>query len=71
MKKYPLTYSEFKEALKQGKLLGLKCLDCGEAILPPRATCTGCGKSNLTVMPFSPKGWIRTFTVIRVGPEKL
>lgn len=69
MKRYPLNYGEFKEGLKQGKLLGLKCLGCGEAILPPRATCTACGKSDLQVVPFSPKGSIRTFTVIRVGPE--
>ncbi len=69
MERYPLSYGELKEGLKQGKLLGLKCLACGEAIFPPRATCTACGKSDLQVVPFSPRGSIKTFTVIRIGPE--
>lgn len=68
MRKYPLTYNEFKEGMKQGKLLGLKCIDCGQAMVPPGAVCTSCGSSRLEVNSFSKKGRIRTFTVVRVGP---
>lgn len=68
MREYPLTYNEFKEGMKQGKLLGLTCSECGQALIPPSAVCTSCGGSKLEVRTFSKKGRIRTFTVVRVGP---
>ena len=68
MSKYPLTFNEFKQGLVEGKLLGLRCLDCGQNIIPPGAVCSGCASSRLEVDSFTPKGAIRTFTVIRVGP---
>jgi len=68
MKEYPLTYTAFKEGLAQGRLLGLKCLDCGNIFTPPNGTCTSCGGSKLEKMDLAPKGKIKTFTVIRVAP---
>jgi uncharacterized OB-fold protein len=68
MREYPLTYGEFKEGMKEGKLLGLWCNDCAQALIPPGAVCTSCGRSNLEVRSFAKKGKIRTFTVVRVGP---
>lgn len=65
---YPLTYEEYKQGLLDDKLLGLKCMDCGELLLPPSAVCTSCGGSNMEVNSFSKKGKIKTFSVIRVGP---
>lgn len=69
MSAYPLTFSEFKQGLTEGKLLGLKCLDCGEGIVPPSAVCTACGGGRLEKKIFIEKGKIRTFTVVRVGPQ--
>jgi hypothetical protein len=63
-----LTFNEFKQGLTEGKLPGLKCLDCGQVIAPPSAVCTSCGSVKLEVGSFPPKGWIRTFTVVRVAP---
>jgi uncharacterized OB-fold protein len=68
MKTYPLTYHDFKQGLEQGKLLGLRCLDCGGCTVPPNAVCTSCGSANLKVESFARKGKIRTFTIIRVAP---
>ena len=68
MNKYPLTYEEFKQGLQEDKLLGLKCMDCGELLLPPGAVCTSCGSSKMEVNSFAKKGKIKTFSVIRVGP---
>jgi len=65
---YPLTYEEYKQGLLDDKLLGLRCMDCGELLLPPSAVCTSCGGSNMEVNSFSKKGKIKTFSVIRVGP---
>jgi uncharacterized protein len=68
MNKYPLTYEEFKQGLQEDKLLGLKCLDCGELLLPPGAVCTSCGSSRMEVKTFAKRGKVKTFSVIRVGP---
>lgn len=68
MSKYPLTFNEFKQGLIEGKLLGLKCLDCGESIMPPGAVCPTCASSRLEVYSFAKTGYIRTFTFIRVAP---
>ncbi len=68
MNKYPLTYEEFKQGLQEDKLLGLKCMDCGELLLPPGAVCTSCGSSKMEVNSFAKRGKIKTFSVIRVGP---
>ncbi len=69
MRQYPLTFNEFKQGLQDGKLLGLRCLDCGTVVVPPGAVCTSCGSSKFERDSFARKGTIRTFTVIRVGPE--
>ncbi|MGO9572388.1 MAG: Zn-ribbon domain-containing OB-fold protein [Desulfomonilaceae bacterium] len=68
MSKYPLTYEDFKQGLLEDKLLGLKCMDCGELLLPPSAVCTSCGGSKMEVNSFAKRGKIKTFSVIRVGP---
>lgn len=68
MTAYPLSYAEFREGLAQGRLLGLKCTDCGEVLIPPGAVCPGCGGSALEVKSFVKRGWLKTFTVVRVAP---
>lgn len=67
--KYPLTYSEWFEALKKGKLLGLKCLDCGGITCPPFSVCQKCGSKKLEKVTLSGKGKLMTFTVIHTPPE--
>ena len=69
MKSYPLNYNEFKDGLREDKLLGLKCLDCNAVVVPPNGVCTECGSLNMEVRPTPARGVIKTFTVIRVGPE--
>ncbi len=66
---YPLTYKQFYEGLKQGKVLGLKCRSCGAYTAPPKMCCAECTGSNLEVVELSGRGEIKTFTVIRVPPE--
>ncbi|MDH5363732.1 MAG: zinc ribbon domain-containing protein, partial [Dehalococcoidia bacterium] len=40
---YKLTFSTYRDALKEGKLLGLKCNQCGAYTAPPRKVCSKCG----------------------------
>jgi len=66
---YKLTAKMFAEALKENKLLGLKCNKCGAYTAPPKKVCMECGSEDMEIVQLSGKGQIRTFTVIRVPPE--
>jgi len=66
---YKLTFSTYRDALKEGKLLGLKCNQCGAYTAPPRKVCSKCGSEDLEIVSLSGKGEIQTFTVIYVPPE--
>ncbi len=66
---YKLTTKAYKEALKQNKLLGLKCNKCGAYIIPPKLICTECGSPDLEVVEFKGRGSIKTFSTILVPPE--
>ncbi len=66
---YALNFDSFREGLREGKLLGLKCNDCGGYTAPPRKVCGECGSENMEVVSLSGRGEIQTFTVIHVAPE--
>ena len=68
---YKLTYNQYTEALKEDKLLGLKCQQCGAITTPPKKVCIECASEDLEVIPLSGQGEIQTFTVVRVPPEGL
>ncbi|MEM2865721.1 MAG: Zn-ribbon domain-containing OB-fold protein [Candidatus Hadarchaeales archaeon] len=60
---------DYERGLKEGKLLGLKCQDCGAVTCPPMAACRKCGSRRLEAVELSGRGELMTFTVIRVPPE--
>lgn len=66
---YKLTYSMYRDSLKQGLFLGLKCKQCGTYIVPPKKVCTQCGNEDMEVVEIRKEGEIQTFTVINVSPE--
>lgn len=66
---YKLIFTTWREAARTGKLLGLKCHDCGEVTCPPRKVCAGCGSENLDVIQLSGKGEIKSFTVCYAVPS--
>ncbi len=68
MKEYPLSYATYKEALAQGRVMGLHCRDCGSWTTPPQPVCSSCGGRALDPGELKPQGTIRSFTVIRTGP---
>ncbi|MCL6612667.1 MAG: Zn-ribbon domain-containing OB-fold protein [Peptococcaceae bacterium] len=68
---YKLTHRDYFEALKEGRLMGLKCRECGAYTAPPKVCCDGCGGTGVETVQLSGKGVIKTFTVIRVAPEGL
>ncbi len=58
----------FLDDIERGKLIGNKCNNCGQIMLPPRKFCLKCGKSNLEEIELTGKGKIDVFTVIYVPP---
>ncbi|HEX7363633.1 MAG TPA: Zn-ribbon domain-containing OB-fold protein [Dehalococcoidia bacterium] len=66
---HKLIFKQYNEALKQNKLLGLKCKECGAITVPPRITCSQCTGTDLEVIELSGQGKIQTFTTVFVAPE--
>lgn len=66
---YKLPHKDFFAALKEGKLLGLRCNDCGAYTCPPKINCNECTSMNIEIVELKGKGEIKTFTVMRVAPE--
>lgn len=60
----------FYEFIKEGKLMGTKCLECGYINLPPRPICQACGSKDWEWFQFSGKGKLETYTIIHVPPAK-
>jgi uncharacterized OB-fold protein len=66
---YKLTAKMFSDALREGRLLGLKCGDCGAHTVPPKKVCMECGSENMETSELMGTGAIQTFTVVRTPPE--
>jgi uncharacterized OB-fold protein len=66
---YKLSFKEYNEALKENKLLGLKCQECGAITVPPKMTCQKCTSPDMEIVELKGKGKIRTFTTVNVAPE--
>ncbi len=64
-----LYFKEYNEALKQNKLLGLKCRACGALTIPPKMACRQCGSLDMDITELKTNGKIKTFTTIFVGAE--
>jgi uncharacterized OB-fold protein len=64
-----LYFKDYNEALKQNKLLGLKCKACGALTVPPKMACRQCAGMDMEVVEVKTGGKIRTFTTVFVGAE--
>jgi len=64
-----ITVKEYLAALKENRLLGLKCQQCGFVTTPPRAACRKCAGFESKVVELSGKGRITTFTSVYIAPQ--
>ena len=64
-----LYFKDYNEALKQNKLLGLKCRACGSITIPPKMACRQCASYDMEIVEVKSNGKIRTFTTVFVGAE--
>ncbi len=66
---YKLTFEQYNNALKERKLLGLKCQACGAIITPPKMVCPQCAASDFEITQLKGNGKIKTFTSVYVASE--
>jgi uncharacterized OB-fold protein len=66
---YKLIFKDYNEALKENRLLGLKCHSCGAITVPPKIVCRQCASPDLEIVELKGAGKIRTFTTIFVASE--
>lgn len=66
---YRLTFKDYNKALKQERLLGLKCRDCGTVTCPPMMVCAECAGTNHEITQLTGKGKIVTFTTSFIAAE--
>ncbi len=64
-----LYFKDYNEALKQNKILGLKCKACGALTVPPKMACRQCASYDMEAVEVKGNGKIRTFTTVFVGAE--
>ena len=66
---HKITFKDYHEALKQNKLLGLKCQTCGAITVPPKMVCRQCASPDMEIVDLKGTGKIRTFTTNNVAAE--
>lgn len=66
---HKLTFKDYNEALKQNRLLGLRCQECGAITVPPKMVCGKCASLDLDIVELKGQGKIQTFTTVYVAPE--
>jgi uncharacterized protein len=62
-----LAFTDYNKALKENRLLGLKCNSCGTINVPPRMTCRKCTDTDMEIVTLTGRGRIKTFTVVHVS----
>jgi uncharacterized OB-fold protein len=60
--------SDFAVHLKDGRLMGSICKDCGHTSFPPRADCPECLSGNFEFKEYNGKGKVYTYTTISAAP---
>lgn len=58
---------EWYEYLWQGKLMGVKCQECGAIGFPPFPVCGECSGTDLEWVEMSGEGMLETFTYYQYG----
>ena len=60
--------SDFARHLKDGRLMGSRCTNCGATSFPPRADCEECLSGDFEFVEISGRAELHTFTKIVAAP---
>ena len=66
----PPTIESFYKFCAEKKLMGVRCAKCKKITVPPRVTCSHCGKKDLSWAELPTRGKLVTYTVIHVAPPQ-
>ena len=65
---YKLPFTDYTAALKENRLLGMKC-KCGAISATPRMACKKCASTDLEIVPLKTEGKVVSFSTMFVAPE--
>jgi uncharacterized OB-fold protein len=71
MAEIEFTSAAFYQALRDKKLMGTRCKECGEVYLPPRQICIRCQGTDMEWQSFKGDGKLVAFTTIAVGTARM
>jgi hypothetical protein len=60
--------NDFIDYLEEGKVMGTRCQDCGQAFFPPRADCYKCLSSNMEWFEVKGKGRLISYSQLKYAP---
>ena len=64
-----LSYHDWAAAVREDRLLGQSCEECGHVGGVPSGACQQCGSRDLTTVELPTEGTVHTETIINVPPE--
>jgi len=64
-----LTHEEWAAALREGRLLGQECADCGHVAGAPKAACAHCGSREVETVELPAEGVVYSETTVAVPPD--
>jgi len=67
----PISDLNFKEFLKQGKLMGSRCTRCDLSYVPARPICPHCHGSSMEWRKMPARGKLAAFTCVAVPPPAM
>ena len=65
-----LTIKEFQEGIREGKIEGYVCAQCGHKQIDIMEFCPACHTANLRKTEFANEGKVVTYTIQLVAPEQ-
>ena len=65
-----LTVREFEQGIRDGRIEGYTCQDCGHSQIDIMEFCPACHGPNLKKTEFNKEGKVLTFTIQFVAPEQ-
>lgn len=68
MEQKPFSDIAYEQYLKEERLMGSKCNDCGSNFVPPRPICINCHGSNMEWVQMKGRGHLAAFTCISIPP---
>jgi hypothetical protein len=66
-----LTINSYFDEIKQKKILGTQCKECGRIHLPPRVICDHCKSQNLDFIELAGEGTLQAYSVVYVPTSKM